>query len=79
MLVQFPTRKQTPLFVFDKKYQPIHMCPHFILSDNGTEFMNQIIDNVFRQLGINYIFSAPYHSQSDAKLEVFHKYLKPTL
>ena len=25
------------------------------------------------------IFSAPYHPQSNGKLEVFHKYLKPTL
>ena len=34
---------------------------------------------VLQQLGIDRIFSAPYHSQSNGKLEVFHKYLKPTL
>ena len=28
---------------------------------------------------IDRIFSAPYHPQSNSKLEVFHKYLKPTL
>ena len=32
-----------------------------------------------QQLGIDRIFSAPYHPQSNGKLEVFHKYLKPTL
>ena len=32
-----------------------------------------------QQLGIDCIFSAPYHPQSNGKLEVFHKYLKPTL
>ena len=32
-----------------------------------------------QQLGIDWIFSAPYRPQSNAKLEVFHKYLKPTL
>ena len=32
-----------------------------------------------KQLGIERIFSAPYHMQSNGKLEVFHKYLKPTL
>ena len=31
------------------------------------------------QLGIERIFSAPYHPQSNGKLEAFHKYLKPTL
>ena len=30
-------------------------------------------------MGIECIFSAPYHPQSNGKLEVFHKYLKPTL
>ena len=33
-------------------YLPIHMCPHFILSDNGTEFNNKLMDNVLQQLGI---------------------------
>ena len=37
------------------------------------------MDQVFQQLGIDRIFSAPYHPQSNGKLEVFHKYLKPTL
>ena len=36
-------------------------------------------DQVLQQLGIDRIFSAPYHPQSNSKLEVFHKYLKPTL
>ena len=37
------------------------------------------MDQVLKQLGIEKIFSAPYHPQSNGKLEVFHKYLKPTL
>ena len=37
------------------------------------------MDQVLKQLGIERIFSAPYHPQSNSKLEVFHKYLKPTL
>ena len=54
------------------------MCPTYILSDNGTKFKNHLIDQV-QQLGTDCIFSAPYHPQSNGKLEVFHKYLKPTL
>ena len=61
------------------QYLPVHMCPRYILSDNGTEFKNSLMDQVLQQLGINRIFSAPYHPQSNGKLEVFHKYLKPTL
>ena len=64
---------------FINQYLPVHMCPRYILSDNGTEFKNTLMDQVLKQLGIERIFSAPYHLQSNGKLEVFHKYLKPTL
>ena len=47
--------------------------------DNSTEFKNTLMDQVLQQLGIDRIFSAPYHPQSSGKLEVFHKYLKATL
>ena len=64
---------------FIRHYLPRHMCPRFILSDNGTEFKNQIFDKVTKDLGIQGIFSAPYHPQSNGKLETFHKFLKTTL
>ena len=57
-------------------YLPVHMYPRYILSDNGMEFK---MDQDLQQLGMYRIFSAPYHPQSNGKLEVFHKYLKPTL
>ena len=60
-------------------YLPVHMCPIYILLDNNMEFKNNLMDQVLQQLGIDRIFSAPYHPQSNGKLEVFHKYLKPTL
>ena len=55
------------------------MSPKYILSDNGTEFKNNLMDQVLKQLGIEQILSASYHPKSNGKLEVFHKYLKPTL
>ena len=61
------------------QYFPVHMCPRYILSDNGMEFKNNIMDQVMKRLGIDRIFSTPYHSQSNGKIEVFQKYLKPTL
>ena len=64
---------------FIRHYLPRHMCPWFIPSDYGTEFKNQIFDKVTKDLGIERIFSAPYHPQSNGKLETFHKFLKPTL
>ena len=64
---------------FINEYLPVHMCPWCFLLDNRTEFKNSLIDQVLQQLGIDRIFSAPYHTQSNGKLKVFNKYLKPTL
>ena len=77
----FPTDKMvdTIVCIFINNYLLIHMCHRFILSDNGTEFKNQLMDDGLKQLGINHIVSALYHPQSNGKLEVFNKYLKPTL
>ena len=78
----FPILDKSPdtiVSTFINEYLPVHMCPRYILSDNGTEFKNNIIDQVLKQLGIERIFSAPYHPQNNGKLEVFHKYLKPAL
>ena len=69
----------TIVATFINEYLPVHMCPQYILSYNGTEFKNSLMDQVLQQLGIDRIFSAPYHPQSNGKLEAFHKYLKPTL
>ena len=69
----------TIVSTFINEYLPVHMCPSYILSDNGIEFKNSLMDQVLQQLGIDRIFSAPYHPQSNGKLKVFHKYLKPSL
>ena len=69
----------TIVLTFINYYLPMHMCPRYFLSDNDTEFKNQLMGQVLQQLSIDHIFSAPYHPQSNGKLEVFHKYLKPML
>ena len=69
----------TIVSTFINKYLPVHMCPQYILSDNRMEFKNTLMNQAIQQLGIDRIFLAPYHPQSNGKLEVFHKYLKPTV
>ena len=58
----------TVVSTFINKYLPIHMCLRYILSDNETEFKNNLMDQILKQLGIEQIFSAPYHLQRDAIL-----------
>ena len=69
----------TIVTTFINEYLPVHMFPRYILSDNGMELKNSLMDQVLQQLGIDRIFYALYHPQSNGKLGVFHKYLKPSL
>ena len=69
----------TIVSTFINEYLPVHMCPQYILLDNRMEFKNNLMNQYLQQPGIDRIFSAPYHPQRYGKLEVFHKYLKPTL
>ena len=49
----------TIVSTFINEYLPVHMCPWYILSDNGTEFKKSLMDQVLQQLGIDRIFSSP--------------------
>ena len=49
----------TIVSTFINEYLLVHMCPRYILLDNGTEFKNSLMDQVLQQLGIDRIFSAP--------------------
>ena len=74
-----PDKKADTIVLFLSTIISPSTCPRFMLSNNGTEFKNQLVDDVLKQHGINCIFSTSYHPQCNEKLEVFHKYFKPTL
>ena len=48
-----------------------------VLSDNGTEFKNKLMDDVCAQLGVEHkIYSPPYRPQPNGRIESFHYFLK---
>ena len=48
-----------------------------ILSDNGTEFKNKLMEELSEELGVEYkIYSLPYRPQSNGRIESFHYFLK---
>ena len=48
-----------------------------ILSDNGTEFKNQLFEKIAKELGVKYkIYTAPYQPSSHGHIEGFHNFLK---
>ena len=44
-----------------------------ILSNNGTEFKNKVLNKVCDQLGIKRLFSSPFHPHGNAKVKYFLK------
>ena len=42
----------TIVSTFMNQYLQVHMCPRYIPSDRGTEFKNNLMDQVLKQLGI---------------------------
>ena len=51
-----------------------------ILSDNGSEFKNQLFDTVAQELGIEHkVYSPPFCPQSNCRIEGFHAFLKACL
>ena len=48
-----------------------------VLTDNGTEFKNKLINEVCEQLGVKHkIYSPPYRPQSNGRIESFDYFLK---
>ena len=50
-----------------------------ILSDNGTEFKNTVLNDACVQLGIKRLFSNLFHSQGILRITNVHNFLRRTL
>lgn len=46
--------------------------PAVILSDQGSHFRNQLMENIQHLVGYNHIYSTPYHPQSNGIVERFN-------
>ena len=47
-----------------------------LLSDNGPGYLSHVFAAYLRLLGIHHIVSAPYHPQTNGKIERYHRTLK---
>ena len=53
--------------------------PAVILSDQGSHFQNQLMENIQRLIGYNHIYSTPYHPQTNAIVERFNSTFVPQI
>lgn len=58
---------------------PRHQCPQAIVTDNGSEYRNQVMETVCREMHVNHIFTSTYHPQGNGKTERFHRVLNDML
>ena len=54
-------------------------CPLQIVTDNGSENVNKVVQETMRSLNIHYVQTSVYHPQSNAKVERFHRTLHDVL
>ena len=52
---------------------PRHSCPVTIVTDNGTEFKNSVMETLCQNLNIKHIFTSTYHPEGNGKTERFHR------
>ena len=53
--------------------------PCEILSDPGSQFMSQLMQEVNRLLSVKHLVTTPYHPQCNGVVEKFHLVLKSML
>ena len=54
-------------------------CPLQIVTDNGSENVNKVVQETMRSLNIYHVQTSVYHPQSNAKVERFHRTLHDVL
>lgn len=56
-----------------------HGCPKVILSDRGSHFNNQVIEELMKKFKIKHNFSTPYHPKTNGLVERFNRTLCESL
>jgi hypothetical protein len=61
------------------QYFCIYAIPAVILSDQGSHFRNQLMQNITHLIGFNMIHSTPYHPQTNGVVERFNATFIPQI
>ena len=62
-----------------ERFIPQHGCPRLIISDRGTEYVNEAIDLLSTKMNIKRNITTSYHPAGNGKTERCHRFLNDTL
>ena len=62
-----------------ERFIPQHGCPRLIISDRGTEYVNEAIDLLSTKMNIKRNITTPYHPAGNGKTERCHRFLNNIL
>jgi transposase InsO family protein len=54
-------------------------CPKILMSDQGTHFINNIVEALTEEFEVHHQKSTPYHPQENGTVEEFNKIVETTL
>jgi len=68
------TAKAVSKFIYQKIICE-HRCPEVLQSDQGTHFINRVIEDLMKKFWIKHRLSSPYHPQTNSLIERFNQML----
>ena len=80
-LKAMPLKRFTSPAVAEQLMEPFsrHRVPKEILTDQGTNLMSQLLQELYKMLGVKLVRTTPYHPQTDRLVERFNQTLKQML
>jgi transposase InsO family protein len=78
--IPVPNKKATTIIRFMKEYDfARHGIPNYLLSDEGSEFLNQLVAEVCELYGVTKVYSAAYHSRGHEMVERLNRTIEDRL
>jgi hypothetical protein len=76
--IKAATAKEVARGLFDG-WMALFGIMEVLLSDRGSHFINGVISDLLKLLGISKLSTSSYHPQTNGKIERFHRFLMPAL